>query len=80
MQTLTGLYGMNFVLEDGSPNIPELTWKGGYEYFWALSIGCTFLLLCVMHFQFGLRRGGKFNLVGNSPEVSGFLSRWTRTR
>merc|ERR1712216_420130 len=33
-QFITGLYGMNFAKSDGSPNMPELTWEYGYEYFW----------------------------------------------
>ena len=37
MQTLTGLYGMNFVKPDGTPNMPELTWEHGYEGFWVMS-------------------------------------------
>lgn len=35
-QFVTGLYGMNFVDDDGHPTIPELTWPHGYRYFWSL--------------------------------------------
>merc|ERR1712039_692550 len=40
-QFITGLYGMNFVdmsTPDRDPNIPELTWEHGYEYFWGLQV------------------------------------------
>lgn len=40
-QFLTGLYGMNFVKEDGTPSIPELTWEHGYLFFWLLLIIIT---------------------------------------
>ena len=33
MQVLTGLYGMNFVDSEGSPTMPELTWKYGIPSF-----------------------------------------------
>merc|ERR1711879_680608 len=45
MQFITGLYGMNFVKDDGSPNIPELTWERGYYYFWGLE-AFVFILGC----------------------------------
>eukprot|EP00656_Telonema_subtile_P008196 TRINITY_DN13838_c0_g1_i3.p1 TRINITY_DN13838_c0_g1~~TRINITY_DN13838_c0_g1_i3.p1 ORF type:complete len:863 (-),score=158.37 TRINITY_DN13838_c0_g1_i3:36-2624(-) len=48
MQVLTGLYGMNFIKADGSPNMPELTWEYGYVYFWLLSIFSTIILLVTM--------------------------------
>ena len=57
MQTLTGLYGMNFVKPDGTPNMPELTWEHGYEGFWVMSFCFTAFLLLVMHYKFGLHRG-----------------------
>lgn len=37
-QFVTGLYGMNFVNDDGKPTIPELLWPNGYEYFWYLEL------------------------------------------
>lgn len=48
IQILSGVYGMNFQKEDGSPGIPELMWENGYMYFWGLSLGlamcaCLFL-------------------------------------
>merc|ERR1712159_902329 len=47
MQFITGLYGINFVKDDGSPNIPELTWERGYYYFWGLE-AVTFILGCFL--------------------------------
>ena len=38
MQTLSGIYGMNFIYPDGSPAMPELTSEWGYTGFWVLSI------------------------------------------
>ena len=52
-QVLTGLYGMNFVHDDGSPNMPELTWEYGYAYFWGLSIVLTVGLLVIMKWSVG---------------------------
>jgi Mg2+ and Co2+ transporter CorA len=40
-QFLTGLYGMNFVDDDGKPSIPELTWEHGYLFFWLVLIIIT---------------------------------------
>ena len=40
-QFLTGLYGMNFVRPDGTPNMPELEWDYGYVYFWCLVVFLT---------------------------------------
>jgi len=34
-QFLTGLYGMNFVKENGDPNIPELMYPNSYAVLWA---------------------------------------------
>jgi len=54
-QFITGLYGMNFVKEDGTPNIPELQWRFGYGYFWILQafmlVGAVSLVLCVSSFS-----------------------------
>jgi len=41
-QLLAGIYGTNFVNEEGNPSIPELTWKYGYPFFLCL---CAFVLL-----------------------------------
>jgi len=38
-QLLAGIYGTNFVDEDGEPGIPELKWKYGYVFFLLSSIG-----------------------------------------
>jgi len=38
-QLLAGIYGTNFVNQDGDPAIPELTWSFGYHYFVAMSLG-----------------------------------------
>jgi len=57
MQTLTGLYGMNFVKADGDPNMPELTWQYGYAGFWVISLILTAVLLLIMQSKFGLHRG-----------------------
>jgi Mg2+ and Co2+ transporter CorA len=40
-QFLTGLYGMNFQDENGTPTIPELTWEYGYLFFWCVLIVIT---------------------------------------
>ena len=40
-QFLTGLYGMNFQDENGTPTIPELTWEHGYLFFWCILIVIT---------------------------------------
>lgn len=45
MQTLTGVYGMNFVDENNNPAMPELTWKYGYAYFWVLSLGLSLVIM-----------------------------------
>jgi len=37
-QLLAGIYGTNFVDEDGNPSIPELRWKYGYTYFLLASV------------------------------------------
>jgi len=34
VQFMAGVYGMNFVREDGKPSIPELLQPHGYLYFW----------------------------------------------
>lgn len=52
-QFLAGVYGMNFVGEDGEPAVPELTWgKEGYLFFWIMA-GTMFVtgvvvVLCAM--------------------------------
>eukprot|EP00931_Biecheleriopsis_adriatica_P100782 TRINITY_DN76023_c0_g1_i1.p1 TRINITY_DN76023_c0_g1~~TRINITY_DN76023_c0_g1_i1.p1 ORF type:complete len:819 (-),score=186.28 TRINITY_DN76023_c0_g1_i1:26-2482(-) len=38
MQLLSGVYGMNFVTEDGSPGLPELRWRYGYAFYWSVSL------------------------------------------
>ena len=48
-QFLTGMYGMNFVDEEGNPSLPELTWKYGYSAFWAMSISSVFLIYFYFH-------------------------------
>jgi len=45
---VTGLYGMNFVKDDGTPDIPELTWSDGYTYFWKLEF--VLLVLAILFF------------------------------
>lgn len=46
-QFLTGLYGMNFVNDDGTPSIPELRLKYGYEMFWGLVVSLTLGVCCL---------------------------------
>jgi len=53
LQTLTGLYGMNFVDVNGDPAMPELKWKWGYTCFWCFSI-CSMALIFV-YFRFKLK-------------------------
>lgn len=43
IQTLTGLYGMNFV-EDGGSNMPELNWAEGYLFVIIYRIRFLYLL------------------------------------
>jgi len=38
VQFLCGVYGMNFVDEDGRPTIPELLWRHAYLYFWLIVV------------------------------------------
>jgi len=46
LQFLAGVYGMNFVRKDGSPNLPELHWVNGYQIFWiAISV---YAVLCLI--------------------------------
>lgn len=52
LQTMTGLYGMNFVDENGAPAMPELTWGryyGYYLFFWGsvgvLTISLVFAMI-----------------------------------
>ena len=47
-QFFTGVFGMNFVKPDGSPNMPLLNWKYGYFFFWCLSLGLTLLTFLVL--------------------------------
>merc|ERR1712098_737172 len=47
-QFITGLYGMNFVLDDGSPNMPELTWPHGYTFFWCLQALFLFIAITLV--------------------------------
>ena len=50
-QFLTGLYGMNFVTEEGKPAMPELLWRHGYLYFWVATITSTVLMLSYFRFS-----------------------------
>eukprot|EP00756_Hemistasia_phaeocysticola_P031574 Hpha_TRINITY_DN16360_c3_g3::TRINITY_DN16360_c3_g3_i1::g.58314::m.58314 len=50
-QLLAGVYGMNFVDEEGRPTIPELTWRYGYAYFWCTTIGLVSILLFLFYVQ-----------------------------
>eukprot|EP00658_Telonema_sp_P-2_P037411 TRINITY_DN26913_c0_g1_i1.p1 TRINITY_DN26913_c0_g1~~TRINITY_DN26913_c0_g1_i1.p1 ORF type:complete len:234 (+),score=64.45 TRINITY_DN26913_c0_g1_i1:130-831(+) len=45
MQTLSGIYGMNFVDLNNDPAMPELTWPHGYTFFWLLSCSLSLLIL-----------------------------------
>lgn len=36
---VTGIYGMNFSTEASPFNMPELSWRFGYLFFWALMLG-----------------------------------------
>lgn len=47
LQLLAGVYGMNFVREDGMPSIPELVMPQGYNYFWMFS-GVYLLVSCCL--------------------------------
>ena len=50
-QFFTGLFGMNFVKEDGTPNMPLLTQPHGYAIFWIMTLVVSivvFLMLCIV--------------------------------
>ena len=47
-QFFTGVFGMNFLQADGTPNMPLLNWQYGYLFFWLLSLGLTFLTFLVL--------------------------------
>jgi magnesium transporter len=49
---VVGLYGMNFKTEISPWNMPELTWRYGYPFVWAVMIVCVVAM--VIHFR---RRG-----------------------
>merc|ERR1711920_765482 len=47
-QFWTGVYGMNFVAEDGAPAMPELTMEQGYVYFWIVAgISSCIMMVCL---------------------------------
>ena len=51
LQTMTGLYGMNFIEDSGRPSLPELTWGTTWGYgvfFWGTAIGLTVFFFCMM--------------------------------
>eukprot|EP00470_Lotharella_oceanica_P015089 CAMPEP_0170198830 /NCGR_PEP_ID=MMETSP0040_2-20121228/68998_1 /TAXON_ID=641309 /ORGANISM="Lotharella oceanica, Strain CCMP622" /LENGTH=131 /DNA_ID=CAMNT_0010448887 /DNA_START=628 /DNA_END=1024 /DNA_ORIENTATION=- len=48
LQFITGMYGMNFVREDGTPSMPELTWENGYAYFWSLVTGIFLTTITIL--------------------------------
>ena len=45
IQTLSGIFGMNFVKDDGSPNMWELNHESGYIFFWVLALSIAALIL-----------------------------------
>ena len=50
IQILSGVYGMNFQLEDGSPGIPELVMPNGYMFFWGVSLALAFSACIALSF------------------------------
>eukprot|EP00946_MAST-07B_sp_MAST-7B-sp1_P000335 g335.t1 len=50
-QFFTGLFGMNFVKSDGTPNMPMLSWQYGYLFFWIISLTLTILTLLGLFIQ-----------------------------
>jgi hypothetical protein len=72
LQFLSGLFGMNFVNDDGSPGDPLLTygWKG-YAFFWFIGISLT--LFSIWAFRSGqtLLRG----TLSNSGKVAKSISK-----
>lgn len=47
-QFVTGIFGMNFQDESGTPTIPELNWQRGYLYFWCvvgILISCGLIIM-----------------------------------
>lgn len=72
LQFLSGLFGMNFVNDDGSPGDPLLRygWKG-YAFFWFLGISLT--LFSIWAFRHGqtLLRG----TLSNSEKVAQKISK-----
>lgn len=49
-QFFCGVYGMNFVDENGDPSLPELRWTYGYVYFWMLVICLITAGACIVRF------------------------------
>ena len=45
IQTLSGIFGMNFVKDDGSPNMWELNHESGYIFFWVLALSIAAIIL-----------------------------------
>lgn len=57
-QFITGIYGMNFTKQDGTPNQPELMWEDGYAFFWILTLGIISLGFGVALCAYFLHRRG----------------------
>lgn len=54
LQFFAGVYGMNFVRPDGSPNIPELRWENAYQIFW--TVVAVYMVLCLLFTVWLFRR------------------------
>jgi magnesium transporter len=63
---IVGLYGMNFQTSASRWNMPELTWRYGYPFVWAVMVLCVIVML--VYFR---RRGwiGRPDLPSDADEV-----------
>jgi Mg2+ and Co2+ transporter CorA len=55
-QFLTGLYGMNFNTESSPYNLPELSVKYGYIYFWCFLVVSSLLMVSCLRSTFKVNR------------------------
>ena len=55
-QFLTGLYGMNFNTESSAYNLPELSVKYGYIYFWCFLVVSSLLMVSCLRSTFKVNR------------------------
>uniref|UniRef100_A0A7S2NAC1 EF-hand domain-containing protein n=1 Tax=Zooxanthella nutricula TaxID=1333877 RepID=A0A7S2NAC1_9DINO len=67
MQFMAGVYGMNFVNENGRPTMPELLWNNGYLLFWILILSYLAVTICfVTRWYFRVKRESEEEARGGS--------------